>query len=938
MEKLKYIVFSDIHLHTYSGAIDAESRLSKKLLTQKNVLQQIIDLTIQEEAILLFGGDLVHSVGNIPIEVMNMVHWFFEEIKKCGIKFYATEGNHDQIIRKDCSIWHSALSPFQNRSERDRELLTMKPSIRLIDYDDIDDVEKYKGFDIVVVHAQPDLVNKHKFHMEGVNWKKLAKNNRIVMFGHDHTTRKLSPMCYVIGSPLQLTMNDVDEDRGCWIIDSETWTVTFHKLNYPELKRLEKLETKEEAKFEERIKSSSFQDILVEWLDKEQKPQEYLDLIQKDITEKTQESKTFFNGRIRNIYLKDFLSVKEITIELKNGFWLVLGENGTGKTSITGEGIYWILFEETTKNLSKSEVVRDRPDKQKEAIGILELVDDKCFYKIVRSSKKGLEIWCDEKNLVDGMTKTQSQEFLENNILGFNKSTYLAACYFSQEQLLTLAQLGDADTTNLVTNLLGFETYDSLYKLMGEKIKELTLQIGLEEDSSVNLKNSIWKNEEQFKNLNDQIVDLQKIEDSLKEEHEKVTIQIDEVGKALGNIIIPAISTEDLDKEILELDIKKTEMEKKELESNAQLAKVIQEQNKIEKEKITIEAFNLSTEENILKHEAIIKSLQENKCSYCGAIISADKLDEYLANEHSEVIKLVESIKGNTAELDKQLDSLYDQEAEQNELIYNYEHMRKEFELRIKEKQNERNNALKIQIEAEANKTNLSKQLTLVNQRELTLVNQLKNININDKLLQKKAIEDEILVLGQKFIDLQTKTYSLNKNKTIYEFWVNAFSNKGIRPLLLDRFVNEINETIKHYCYEVSRGEFLVEFSPTSKIKSGLERNKLGLQVIYKDKTINYSSLSGGEKTRANLPLCFGLNKWISNKYGVKNGILGVMVLDELFCYTDEKFRDSVAELLNEEGRNKSIFVIDHSTVLASYSNNIWNVTKENDITKLQVV
>lgn len=130
----------------------------------------------------------------------------------------------------------------------------------------------------------------------------------------------------------------------------------------------------------------------------------------------------------------------------------------------------------------------------------------------------------------------------------------------------------------------------------------------------------------------------------------------------------------------------------------------------------------------------------------------------------------------------------------------------------------------------------------------------------------------------------------------------------------------------------------IVQFSPTSTTRSGLERNKLNLEVIYKDKVVNYASLSGGEKCRCNVPLCFGLNKWISNRFGIKNGILGIIILDELFANLDSKGRDSVAEMLNNEGKNRSIFVIDHSTVLAGYTENIWNISKVNEITQLEIV
>ena len=65
--------------------------------------------------------------------------------------------------------------------------------------------------------------------------------------------------------------------------------------------------------------------------------------------------------------------------------------------------------------------------------------------------------------------------------------------------------------------------------------------------------------------------------------------------------------------------------------------------------------------------------------------------------------------------------------------------------------------------------------------------------------------------------------------------------------------------------------------------------------------------------------------------------ILGLIVLDELFSFTDEKFRESVAYMLYKEGQNRTIFVIDHSPVLSGYTNNLWYVSKTNDITELQI-
>jgi DNA repair exonuclease SbcCD ATPase subunit len=969
MKYQKYLIFSDIHLSNYSGKVNPIEKISQRLVDQKSILQQLIDLAVEQDAVLLDGGDVFHCVGAVPTEALNVYSWFLKEVEKYELKYYATQGNHDLVLRKDGKQWHSILNLFQDKQQRDKELSEMK--VRFVDYDE-EDVYSIKDNDIVVLHKQPACSNKYGFKHEGVDWKKVAKNNRLCFYGHFHETKKLSSHSFVIGQPMQMTQADVDEERGCWLVNSEDWSVEFIKLDYPELQKIEKLEAKEE-KIEERIKATSFNDILLEWLAHENKENTYLELIKNDLQDKIQMNKNVFKGRIEKVYVKDFVSFEEITFQFKNGFCLVLGENGSGKTTLF-ESILWILYDITTKNLAKNEVIRNRPTKQKDAYGELSLVDDKT-YTIQRSVKNGLEVICDKKNLVEGMTKIQAQEFLEKNVLGFDKNTYLASCYFSQEGLLTLAQLGDSETTNLVTNLLGFETYNSLHELMSTRIKEVTLQLDLEEQRSVRLNNDIWKNSEQQKNLKEQIEMFTKQQCSLKDEQLKVNQQLDEFNGLLVKTVVPTVTTEEIDDSLLVLNSSKTEMSTKlrKLQEDGNLrtqdlrkqlsilqkdlGTIIQEQNKIDKEKTKSEIEKRLVQENISKHEAIVASLKENKCSYCGTILNKEDLEKHLAEEQAEIYVLVnKSIPRDNLELDKLLEKFYDQEAQIQELMENINKQILESDAEIKslitlnfaeitkiecdiqELQIKKGQAIKEITEANSRKDSLTQQIKQLEQRKLALVNQIAQVNVDNKVEQLTDLKITFDCLDAQKLDINNNKVRLVKHLDIYTFWQNAFSNKGIRPLLLDRFVNEVNNIIHHYCYEVSNGEFLVEFNPTSKTRAGIERNKLDLQVIYQDKTVPYASLSGGEKTRANLPLCLGLNKWISKKYGIKNGLFGIVILDELFANLDVKGRENVAALLTEEGRNRSVFVIDHNPTLESYTDHILQVSKENEVTNLQVI
>jgi len=119
-------------------------------------------------------------------------------------------------------------------------------------------------------------------------------------------------------------------------------------------------------------------------------------------------------------------------------------------------------------------------------------------------------------------------------------------------------------------------------------------------------------------------------------------------------------------------------------------------------------------------------------------------------------------------------------------------------------------------------------------------------------------------------------------------------------------------------------------------LKSGEERNKIGMDILLNGLPRKYKSLSGGEKRRVDISLCFGLNSWVSSRYGLPNGLLGVLIFDEIFSFLDKSGEESTATLLYEQGANKAIFVIDHAMNLSSYAVRVWKVRKVGGISTLE--
>ncbi|MEK6881593.1 MAG: hypothetical protein AABY22_18365, partial [Nanoarchaeota archaeon] len=557
--------------------------------------------------------------------------------------------------------------------------------------------------------------------------------------------------------------------------------------------------------------------------------------------------------------------------------------------------------------------------------------------------KKGLSIYSGETCLTEGMGKIQTQEFLEKNILGFNKAIYMAACYFSQEQLTMLSQLGDADTTNMVTNLLGFETYDQLYVDMDLKVKENEFKFKLLNEDKLKWENNKWKLEEQTKNLKEQIVMFTNQQCSLNDEHSKINQQIEELTTLYGNIVVPIITVEDIDVSLLALNVRKNEMTTKQRTLQDELLKVHQDNSKIEKDKLNFDNEVKLINNEIERHNTNIAKLEKRdlgqKCTHCGALVTKENVQIFIDEELKEIETIKNKIIFQDPKIFKiKLEETYDREVCSIEKVNSLNIELGEIDLKIKEEQNKKEITLKSVIEANTRKDNLTLQLKDLKERSVNLESKVKQFDTKDKETQLETFKKEMSIIDKCLIDNGHSQEVDIKNLEIYEFWKSSFSNKGIRPLLLDKFCYNFNQIIKPLCKQVSNGKFNVEFTPTGTTRAGQERNKLSLNVLYNNTTVLYNSLSGGEKTRVNIPLCFGLNKFISEQYQLPNGLLGIVILDEIFANLDNEGEEDVAGFLFQEGKNKYIGVITHSDELASYSNNIWQVEKVDEVTEVEII
>jgi len=973
---MKLLVFSDLHLHDWKQfGLDQKTGLSKRLIEQQSILNQIITLIqVRNVSGVIFPGDLFHNVGSVATEVLNTAYTFFRYLEKNNIPVYFVKGNHDLVNRKSPKWFHYSGKIF----DTDKKL----EGLRLVDFNEEVDYEKIKGYKIVAIHQTPinSKVGNFEFK-EGVNWKELAKNNGLVLFGHIHTRQHLSDNCIVVGSPMALNFGDVN-DRGCYIIDYDTLKYDFVKLEYPEFKTVKTIgEVKEDgnyyrvldavpskdirenvivtvnpSNFKERIKSSGFRDILNEWLETNNKPLTYLDSIKDLITDERINSinNKIFKGRISDVKIQNFGSIRDISYNISNGFVLVTGSNdvfdsnGSGKSTLF-DAIYWCLFGKTTKGITGNDVIRRGEKNCSVTLKLIDYSGKMVEYSVKRSRKEGLSIDMEDraslfiKNLTEGLLQDERQNILDN-ILGFDANLFLSSCYFSQENILMLTGLSSTEKTNLITNILGFESYDDLYSRISPKIKNLEQ---IKENECINeisrINYNIKQNESNIEIFRRQlteniegVVSSKKIIEEYKTKIKETKPLKEEIFKEIDYASL--ISNHEVEEAELISTIKNNQSILDNIKDNKHL--LLNDYTKANTEKTLVDKEIKELEDKI---ELLKKSPLDTQCDKCGAKVTQENIYSLIEEKGIKLANLVEvslslekqktSLENQINGMGQEIDKLNLSQKEANSSLEKCKSMIKELNA-TKSQQAEKIRLLEKEKEKQLSDikefTNIIKayeeRISEFETKNISVGNEIKELEEKNKT-QLKAIED---------INLKIK--ELEEKIKILEFWKNTFSSNGIKPLLLDKFCNDFNKITNGYLTDISAGKLSFIFSPTSTTKAGEERNSIDIKVILDNSEVKYQSLSGGEKRRVDSALCFGLNGYITTMKGLsEHGLLGMIILDEVFSGLDKTGEENLALLLSKEGKNKFVAVIDHALDLGSYADKIWVVNKQKGVTSLTV-
>lgn len=249
---MKYLVFSDLHLHNWGDFSQPDDVTGNSRLTmQIEALGKMLSIAEQEGRTVLFLGDLFHQRGRVATNVMN---WAVKTITDHpDVEIIAIEGNHDNVSN---SI----------HSESSMEVLRHLPNITLVEEMDtfsndgdlitaLSYGEEYAEIKEYLKSTRANILIGH-LGVEGAKGAGESKldgafsagdftqgNFGLVLLGHYHKRQKLADGVFYVGNPVAQDFGDAGQEKGYMtfeVVDGEATQPVFHKLDFPQFIKVTK--------------------------------------------------------------------------------------------------------------------------------------------------------------------------------------------------------------------------------------------------------------------------------------------------------------------------------------------------------------------------------------------------------------------------------------------------------------------------------------------------------------------------------------------------------------------------------------------------------------------------------------------------------------------------------------------------------------------------
>ena len=575
----------------------------------------------------------------------------------------------------------------------------------------------------------------------------------------------------------------------------------------------------------------------------------------------------------KELEMKNFLSVGEDPILFhlnKSPTTIITGSNGVGKTSIV-DGITFSLFGKSFRDIKKGSLINSI--NKKNSYTSITLSKGNTEYKITRGQKPHLLIV--EVNgavMHETAAVTETQKYIETQILGFDFNTFTRVCVMSTMNYTPFMSLSSYERRNFVENMLDLKMFSEMNKLhkaetimLKDDIKAIDNQLTIIDSKISEKRNFIAY----IKTNTDD--DLQAHKQTLKDSLEEIN-EVDEKITALSgkeNLLVKPLT-----------DFRDT------------LSTV---QTDIYKLNSSISVLTSKVQEN---GKTINYITNHDNCDLCKQQIDEINSQQIINNLEQSNKALDEDI----SSVNNKLSNLYPKKTDTEAKIDDYSTL--------------------------AN--NLSQKINNLKQLKTLLAKNAKGAQENINKIQEKStvnadeVEQQVLkliaqhdVLKQQFED---KTEELKISNTVLEL----LKDTGIKADIIKQYIPMLCAYVNSY---LSKLNISLTFNMDENFNESISTR-------YTD-DFTYNNLSAGERSRVDLALSFAWRNVAKAKGSVHTNLLILdEVLDANLDDSGTSASLEIVNDISKD--NTNIFIVSHKSNLEEHVRSVLALEKVNGFTRIK--
>lgn len=945
----RYIAFTDLHV---------EARTLERCL---EVLRRTRLACVEQKAKAVCIGDFWERRGTIQVRQLYAIQREFELWQQQGVDLVMIPGNHDQVTQDGLVHGVDVFSAFSNIHVATEPMFRFEERVVFLPWreDPTEQAEMFwalaGGQWTIFAHAEVQGATTNQAHVAPgrVSLVDIEKCARACYVGHYHKRQQLGDRTWYIGSPFEMNFGERDMPHGIALITGESITPQFadfddmpkhvrmalHEIpmRAPQVRKQDIVEVlwdvaTPQGALESALALLPAQDIRprpTRALDEDSKSAPALSTMTLDValaeyvrgedvipnmteqalterglallSEVSTKAIAPLGAKVEFVQVKatDFCALRGLVLLSldKQGLLLLRGEQGVGKTSLA-DAITWCLFGVTTPrkaggdapSLSGDEVIHD--DASTTSVELLLRVDGlPMSIERVKKRGKGAKVAI-TGGPSDGV---RDQQELIERVLGLDGPLWRACVSLGQGAVGNFLTSTDKKRKDLLSSAYGLDVCEPAGKLAKSRLSRVTTRIDV-------IKRDVAKCEGAIAELRAQ--DYEAMAQRWESEHastinglltEKASyahaLQQCEQGLVEEPKWVASKAQHDAHQLVLQDQLSKFPVAERISQLQTQIASCQVERSAQERE--------LNGQRGHLQRA--MQARQEGTGVVCPTCKRA--FDQHAAEEHIEVLE--KAIPGLSSILQTQDVRLSDLSQQLAALNAEHDAARAGTKQQLSDVQRalgQINQALNTFATLRTNQQNAQHQLQRV---EASLAQQ--QALTNPWRAQQQEQAGRIEAYDQELAKLRAERYGLDLEEAAYDFWLRAFSAKGLPVLVLRSAMAELEVHVNRFLGDLTEG----------RIYAVLEMDGEDLRVLFREYNAftkqlhdrRYEQLSGGERRSAELSFSpFALGELIFSRTGSR---VGLLLIDELTTHLGARQKALAVQLLRVVGR-ETVVVIDH--------------------------